>query len=372
MIERHPWLKRIDEAWSRGSVVRLWGTRGTGKSTLARMVPGAEYLNCDLPSTREALLDPDLYFRGLESDATVAIDEVHRLDDPGGVLRLAANAYPGLRVLAVGSLTADETHSDAFSGMEAVHVCPVTWQECLEAFEIGDLTRRLFRGGLPEPLLAAEMDPGFFSEWIDTFYARDILALFNTRNRQGFLSMFRVLVRESGGPLDFGRLAFLSGQSRPTVKVHLELLRAVDAIRLVRPFHGKGTQEIVSRPRCYAFDTGLVTFERGWREQDRVALWRHLVLDALRLRFAEDAVLYWRDKSGREIDFVIRRETEAVDVVECEVDPYALDPDPVERFRSRYPSGANYILTPDASAPYRIRHGALTFAVCSTPYLDSI
>lgn len=30
------------------------------------------------------------------------------------------------------------------------------------------------------------------------------------------------------------------------------------------PFHGGGKREIVSRPRCYAFDTGFVTFEKGW------------------------------------------------------------------------------------------------------------
>ena len=89
-------------------------------------------------------------------------------------------------------------------------------------------------------------------------------------------------------------------------------------------------------------------------------------------RFPEEDILYWRDKSGRELDFVIRRETGAVDLVECEIDPYALDPEPVELFRSRYPAGGNYIVTPVESAPYRIRNGSLTFTVCPTRYLDAI
>ncbi|MCY3820294.1 MAG: DUF4143 domain-containing protein [Gammaproteobacteria bacterium] len=136
--------------------------------------------------------------------------------------------------------------------------------------------------------------------------------------------------------------------------------------------NGEGNREIVSRPKCYAFDTGFVAFECGWRDRDRGWLWEHLVLDALRSRFPEEDILYWRDKSGRELDFVVRRETGAVDPVECEVDPYAPDPEPAELFRSRYPAGGNCIVTPAESAPYRIRHGSLTFTVCANSYLDSI
>ena len=52
-------------------------------------------------------------------------------------------------------------------------------------------------------------------------------------------------------------------------------------IHLLAPFHGGGKQEIVSRPKCYAFDAGFVAYERGWeqmREEDRGLLWEHLVL----------------------------------------------------------------------------------------------
>lgn len=72
-------------------------------------------------------------------------------------------------------------------------------EECAEPFGVADLDRRLLHGGLPEPLLAETKDPAFFTEWIDSFYARDILELFGIRNRQGFLGLFRLLLRQSGG-----------------------------------------------------------------------------------------------------------------------------------------------------------------------------
>ena len=374
MIQRTQWLQKIHDAWSRRAIVWLSGVRSAGKTTLARMVPDAAYLNCALPSVQRDLSKPETFFAGLAGDATVIIDEAHRLDDPASVLTVATDGYPVRRVLAVGTPAAMATGkaAGALAGrMAGVRLCPVPWQECLGAFAVGDLDRRLSRGGLPEHLLAANGDPEFFAEWIDAFYARDVLALFRTRNREGFLALFRGLLHESGGQIDFGRLASMSGQSRPTAGVHLESLRAVGAIHLVRPFHGEGGQEIVSRPRCYAFDTGIVTFERGWRDEDRGLLWKHLVLDALRLRFPEDRIHYWRDKSRREVDFVIRRETGGIDLVACELDPYALDPGPTELFRSRYAAGENYIVTPRTSPAYRIRHGPLAFTACSTAYLAS-
>ena len=373
MIQRPLWLRKINDAWSRQAIVWLTGVRGAGKTTLARFIPDATYLNCGLPSVQRDLSRPETFFAA--GDATVIIDEAHRLDDPASVLTAATDRYPDRRVLVAGASTtmADGKSAGALADrMRGVRLCPVPWEECLGAFDMGDLDRRLSRGGLPGHLLAVNEDPEFFAEWIDTFYARDVLALFRTRNQQGFLKLFRGLLHASGGQLDFGRLASMSGQSRPTVGAHLESLRALGAIHLVRPFHGEGGQEIVSRPRCYAFDTGFVTFERGWRDGDRCLLWKHLVLDALRLRFPEDRVRYWRDKSRREVDFVIRHGTGGVDLVACETDPYALDPGPAKLFRSRYASGANYIVTPAVHAPYRVRYGSMTFTVCSTPHLVSI
>ena len=376
MIERPLWLARLHRAWDSRPVVWLSGVRRVGKTSLSQMLPDAQYLNCDLPSVQRTLEDPELFFDSLVQGSAVAFDEVHRLPDPSRVLKIASDTYPGLRVLATGSSTLAATGKfrDSLAGRKwEVHLPPVPWAECIDTFGIADLDRRLLHGGLPEALLADETQPAFYSEWIDSFYARDILELFNIRSRQGFLSLLRLLLRRSGGQLDYTSLASLSELTRPTVKAHLEAMAAAHVIRLLRPFHGGGKQEIVSRPKCYAFDTGFVAFERGWekiRDDDRGILWEHLVLDALLTRFHEDHVLYWQDKSRREVDFVVRRTDGAVDAVECKVNPDRLDPAPIEAFRHIYPDGSNYVVAPLDRQPYRIRRAGLTFTVCSTGHLS--
>ena len=372
MIERRLWLDRVQQAWSRRSVVWLSGVRRVGKTTLARMLPGAVYVNCDLPSAARAADDPELFLAGQPPGTTLVLDEVQRLPDPSRLLKIAADVFPRLRILATGSstLAAAARFRDTLTGRKtALQLFPVLWEECPDPFGVPDFDRRLLHGGLPEPLLAARKDPSFFSEWIDSFYARDILELFGIRNRRGFLSLFRLLLRWSGGQVDYTRLARLSELSRPTVKSYLEALQVACAVRLLPPFNGGGRREIVSRPKCYAFDTGFVTFEKGWdtiREDDRGLLWEHLVLDALRARHPDERLFYWRDKAQHEVDFVIRRARDRLDLVECKIDPDALDPAPVEAFRSRYPDGENIIAVPAAAAPYRVRRAGRVFTVCGS------
>ena len=372
MVGRRLWLQRIERAWSRRAIVWLSGVRRVGKTTLARMLPDAVYLNCDLPSVGRMLADPELYFDGQPPGAVLVLDEVQRLDDPSRLLKIAADAYPGLRVLATGSSTLAATRKfrDALTGRkEAVHLCPVPWDECADWLGAPDLDRRLLHGGLPEPLLAARKDPAFFSEWMDSFYARDVLALFGVRNRRGFLALFRVLLRQSGGQLDYGRLATLSEMSRPTVMSHVQALATAHAVHLLRPFHGGGAGEIVRRPKCYAFDTGFVTFEKGWehiRDDDRGLLWEHLVLDALRIRFGDERVFYWRDKSHHEVDFVIRRAPDRVDLVECKINPDHVEAKAIDAFRALHPEGNDYVVSPGVKQPYRIRRAGRVLTVCGT------
>lgn len=371
MTRRAIWLERIQRAWSRRPIVWLSGVRRVGKTTLARMLPGAVHRNCELPAVARELADPQLFLEAQPPGASIVFDEIHRLADPSLVLKIAADEYPGLRILATGSSTLAATGKfrDSLTGRkEAVHLLPVLWEECVGGFGAPDFDRRLLRGGLPEALLAREKEPRSFGEWIDGFYARDILELFRVRNRQGFLSLLRLLLRWSGGQLDVGRLGRLSGLSRPTVGAYLEALQIAHAVRLVRPFHRGGGREIVARPKCYAFDTGFVTFEKGWdtlRPEDRGLLWEHLVLDALRFRHPDDRIFYWRDKAGREVDFVVWRGRDRADLVECKMNPDQLDAAAITAFRSRYPKGDNFLASPATREPYRIRRADRVVTVCA-------
>lgn len=366
MINRPFWTQRIQESWNKRPIVWLSGVRRSGKTTIARMFPNASYQNCDLPSVMRQLVDPEPFYDSLATGTIVIFDEIHRLEDPSRVLKIAADAYPHLKILATGSSTLAATRKfrDSLTGRkQAIYLPPVLWSECTDDFDIKDLDHRLLHGGLPEPLLETTKDMAFFSEWIDSFYARDIQELFDIRNRTGFMKLLHLLLRQSSGLLDYTNLAQLSDLSRHTVKAHIEAMRIAHAVFLLPPFEGGGRREITHRPKCYAFDTGFVTFVRGWesiREDDRGLLWEHIVLDCLRSVVDETNLLYWRDKSGREVDFVVRQGRQQVDAIECKINPDGFDPANLRVFRRYYPKGHNLVISPNVKTPYQRRYGDQT------------
>ncbi|MDD2715412.1 MAG: ATP-binding protein [Candidatus Wallbacteria bacterium] len=357
MIKRPYWLSLIHAAWSKRPLVWLSGVRRVGKTTLTKMLAGAVCLNCDLPSDERRLEDPEHFLSSLPQDGILILDEIHRLKDPSRVMKIAADVFPRLHVLATGSSTLAATGKfrDSLTGRKTVvNLTPVLWTECADGFSTMDLDRRLLNGGLPEQLLAEKPDHAFFSEWLDGFYARDIQELFGIRERTGFLNLLRLMLRQSGGTVDYSALSRECDLSRPTVKAHLEAMSVACALFALPPFHGGGRREQLKRPKVYAFDTGFVSFVRGSseiRDTDRGLLWEHLVLDALRTSAGEHGLGYWRDKSGREVDFVLSRGRK-VEAFECKINPDRLETESLRVFRGFYPDGDNFVVSPGTVKPY--------------------
>lgn len=370
MIDRPFWRQRLVQSWTRAAIVWLTGPRRVGKTVLAQSLPDAEFLNCDLPSVGERLRDPEHFFRSVQK-SRVIFDEVHQLPDPSRLLKVGADAFPHLKILATGSSTLAATlkFRDSLAGRKrVVELVPVLYEE-LPAFGIADPRERLRRGGLPPALLAPQPEPEFYAEWMDSYYARDVQELFRLEKRAGFLHLLELLLRQSGGMLDISRLAAESRVSRPTVTNWLEVYQTTHTVRLLRPYSGGGRREIVAQPKVYGFDTGLVCHARGWdslREEDCGILWEHLVLETL-VAAGIPRIYFWRDKQHREVDFVVPRGRDVVDAIECRWNPDALEPRGLVAFRGLYPKGKNYIVCPLQGPSYeREAWGSLLVFVSPT------
>src|SRR5512136_1715858 len=160
--------------------------------------------------------DPQVFFRGC-SKPVVVFDEIHQLRDPARVLKIGADGFPKLKILATGSstLAASRKFRDTLTGRKRlVHLTPVLWDE-LPAFEV-TLRQRLLHGGLPAALLAQSKKPALYREWVDSFFARDIQRLFGFRDINRFNALFEYVLRQSGGQLETSRTATALGISRAT------------------------------------------------------------------------------------------------------------------------------------------------------------
>ena len=375
MIERPFWIQRLNEAWKQAPIVWLSGVRRVGKTVIAQSLQGTEFLNCDLPSTAERLRDPESFFRSVKSPIIV-LDEVHQLPDPSRLLKIAADAFPKLKVLATGSstLAATQKFRDSLTGRKrSVKLVPVLAEE-LPAFGVTDIRDRFLRGGLPQELLADERRHEFYGEWMDSYFARDVQELFRLEKRSGFLKVLELVLRQSGGMLDISSLAKHSGVSRPTVMNWLEILQITHVAHMLRPYAEGGRREIIAQPKIYGFDTGFVCYARGWeqlRPEDCGQLWEHIVLDTL-LSISMRSLHFWRDKQQREIDFVVPRGRSAVDAIECKWNVEAFEPRGLTAFRDSYPQGRNFVVSPQVTKVYHRKTGKLEVGFISVTELRDL
>jgi len=356
MYSRLAWVRRIEEAFRDRSVVWLKGVRRVGKTVLSHSLPDVEYYDCELPRTRRLLEDPEGFLPEVRG-RRIVLDEIHRLADPSEILKVAADHYPDVQILATGSSTlgASTKFRDALTGRKrTVWLTPMTLAD-LVAFEQEDLKHRLLRGGLPPFFLSGSLPEGDFQEWIDSYWAKDIQELFRLERRASFQRLFELLAVQSGGIFEATRFAGPCEINRQTVSNYLGALEATLVAHIVRPFSSRRSTEIVSAPKVYAFDTGFVCFARGWRDlrpDDLGYLWEHFVLNELHAALQTDQIHYWRDKNHHEVDFVLRRRGRSPDAIECKWSATGFDPRNLLAFRRQYPGGRNWVAASDVERAY--------------------
>lgn len=364
MVKRSFWLARLADAWRARSVVWLMGVRRAGKTVLAQSVPGAEYLDCELPSVRRRLEDHES-FLAERRGATIVLDEIHRLPDAAQLLKLAADHFPTIRVLATGSSTlgASARFRDTLAGRKReVWLTPMVHAD-LKSFKHEDLMRRLLRGGLPPFFLADTLPERDFEEWTESYWAKDVLELFRLERRHAFQRLLELVMAQSGGIFEATPLARACEVSRPTIASYLAVLEATFVVHVVRPYALSGASEIVSAPRVYGFDTGFVCHHRGWhqlRREDCGLLWEHVVLNELHARYGRAPLHYWRTKHGNEIDFVLAQRGQPPTAIECKWTADHFEPAGLKAFRSRYPQGDNLVVAHDVDRAFTKRFGELS------------
>jgi len=364
MVRRPIWEQKLRSAFRRRSVVWLMGVRRVGKTVLARSLGGFEYLDCELPRVRRMLDDVEGFLGGLDRRAAIVLDEVHRLQDPATVLKIAADHFPHVRVLATGSSTlgASARFRDTLAGRKVeVWLTPMCRAD-LDAFGNPDLAHRLLHGGLPEFFLAKRVPEAAVQEWMDAFWAKDVLELFRLERRASFQRFAELVFAESGSIFEATRFARPCEVSRQTITNYLSVLEATFVAHVVRPFSSGGTAEIISAPRVYAFDTGFICQHRGWRElrrEDLGALYEHLVLNELHaILGSRGSIRYWRAKAGPEVDFILDRPGRPV-AIECKWSAGSFDPGGMQAFRRRYPGRINLVVAADVDRPFERRYGML-------------
>ena len=364
MVNRKFWLNQIENAWERRSVVWLSGVRRVGKTCLCQTLPDIEYFDCELPRVRRLMEDPQGFLDSIES-GRIVLDEIHRLPNPSELLKIAADHYPQIKIIATGSSTlgASAKFRDTLAGRKTeLWLTPIMMDD-LNDFNQSNIQHRLLHGGLPPFFLEAEYPENDYQEWIDAYWAKDIQELFRLERRYSFQKFTELLMLQSGGIFEATKFAAPCEVSRGTISNYLSILEATFVVHIIRPFSSRRSSEIVSAPKVYGFDTGFVCYYQGWtqlRQDDLGLLWEHYVLNEIMAHIQSREIQYWRDKRGHEVDFVLTRSRQMPIVVECKWSATGFSPRQLLAFRRQYPEGSNFVVAHDVDRPYTKTYNGIT------------
>ncbi len=357
MIKRRFWIDKIENAWKRRSIIWLAGVRRVGKTVLSQSIPEIEYFDCELPRVRRMIDDdPQSFLTDLQGKRIV-LDEVHRLKNPSELLKIAADHYPKIKIIATGSSTLGITtkFKDTLAGRKVELLLTPMITHDLKDFKQTDLKHRLQFGGMPPFFLSDKIIEQDYQEWIDGFWAKDIQELFRLERRHSFQKFVELLTIQSSGIFEASSFAAPCEVSRGTILNYLKVLETTFIAHVIRPFHSQRASEIIAAPKVYTFDTGFVCYFRGWhqlRNEDLGVLWEHFVLNELYAQLQTRDILYWRDKRGHEIDFIIRRKGDSLIAIECKWSADNYDASNFIAFNKQYPKTEYYVVANDVDRTY--------------------
>jgi len=366
------WLELLEKEWQR-PILWVAGVRRVGKTCLCKSIKGIVYFDCELPRVRRLMEDPQGFLDDIKGQHIV-LDEIHRLDNPSELLKIAADHYPHLKIIATGSSTlgASARFRDTLAGRKSdLLMTPMTISD-LADFGRADLRHRLLRGGLPPFFLEDNPPERWYQEWLDAFWAKDIQELFRLERRHSFQKFLELLMTQSGGIFEASRFARPCEVSRTTISNYLAVLEATFVVSVLRPFTTHRPAEIVAAPKVYAFDTGFVCYFKGWHElrsDDLGILWEHLVLNEIQAQLQTRRIHYWRNKRGNEVDFVLAGREKKPIAIECKWSASNFHPSGMQAFRRHYKKGENYVVVNDVDGPVRRSFGDIDVILTNIPGL---
>ena len=310
------YLDAVVRADLAAKMVFIAGPRQVGKTTLAKgILPDpAGYLNWDVARQRELILTGEL-----PPAPVVAFDELHKYRSWRNYLKgLYDGAGHRLRILVTGSarLDAYRRGGDSLQGRYHLHrLHPLSVAELGDPAALPDLLRL---GGFPEPFFAgSERTARRWSRDYRTLLIREEITSLEQIVDLGNLELLALRLPELvGAPLSVNALREDLAVSHDAVQRWVAALERLYAVVRLSPFGAPAIRAIKKAQKHYLFDWTQVP-ELPQRFENLVALgllkWVHQQQDA---EGRELELRYFRDRDGREVDFVVTERRAPVLLVE--------------------------------------------------------
>jgi uncharacterized protein len=307
-------------------VVTVTGPRQSGKTTLVKSaLPNKPYVSLESPAEREfAENSPADFLRRFSNGAV--IDEAQRapallsqlqstVDEDGRMGLFVLTGSHNLSLLAGVSQT--------LAGRNGIlELLPLSLAELRgHALMPKSLDDALFRGFYPAIHARPVSAEDWLQSYIITYAERDARQLRAIEDLNTFQRFLRLTAARTGQLLNVASLAADAGIAANTAHQWLAVLETCYLIHLVRPHFRNYGKRLVKMPKVYVSDVGLACALLGIQSAAQLnahplrgMLFETMVINeflkARRNLGRSEALYFWRDNIGTEVDLVLERGNE--------------------------------------------------------------
>lgn len=343
IIEREIDLDHIKQEIKFPNVLAILGIRRSGKSVFTWLLMKGEkfgYINffderlSTLQATELSLVIQA--FLELYTDIDYFVfDEIQRIE---GWERFVSRIRTSKRIIITGS-NSDLLRGNLSSFITGRHIdltiFPFSFREFLKINDveiIGEwylyddkraMVKQMFnnflvKGGFPE---VQNLGTRILQEIFRDIIENDIISQHHIRNKVGIRNLSQYLASNISKEISFERLKrYLDIKNSHTVAKYVGYLEESYMFFLLQRFSNKLREQFIAPRKIYAIDTALansisfrITHDQGRQFENIVFL--ELMRRNLYLGLNEE-LFYWKDHRGREVDFVIKRENEIIELIQ--------------------------------------------------------
>ena len=318
MLPRPARIDEVRKALQRAPIAALLGPRQCGKTTLARLIAGADahFFDLERSTDRQPLAAAaERTLGGLRG--LVVLDEIQSLPDLFDVLRVLADRQPvPAQFLILGSASPDLIRgaSETLAGRVAfVHLSGFNVTET--GVELAD--RLWERGGFPMSFLAPDDTASYAwrQDFIETFLSRDAAQFGITLPPEQLRRFWTMLAHLHGSVFHASELSRALSIDQKTANPYVDILTGAFLVRRLPPWFENVGKRVVKAPKLYLRDSGLLHALLGLRNGAEVrshprygASWEGFALEyVIGLLKAERDSYFWATHGGAELDLLVVR-----------------------------------------------------------------
>ncbi|MDR1261105.1 MAG: ATP-binding protein [Rickettsiales bacterium] len=338
MIKRDV-FEKINKSLFQNKVILIFGTRRVGKTTLLLQIIAAHealgkkcaYLNCDLLSIKQALetTNEQLLRQYTDGFDIIAIDEAQNVVNIGHTLKIMHDVFPKVQVIATGSSSFDLANKtgEPLVGRSRMFVLyPFSINELQNtdgAFKVSANLENFLRYGM-YPCIYGMTEANTQDELenlVNGYLYKDILAFENIKHSDQILKLLQCLALQIGSEVSFNELATKLTISTNTVKRYVDLLEKCYVIFTLPAFSRNLRNEISSNRtrKIFFYDVGirnalLGNYQSIHIRNDVGGIWENFCIEECLKKAQKESkknkIYFWRNYSGREVDFIEERNGE--------------------------------------------------------------